>query len=970
MKKASIPQVDGAYSEDEGEASKDDSSTSHSHSADQINHDNDHNCARLLLTNARSLLPKEDALVDAFQSLELHFAGIVETWFKGGKALRERLDDLEDSKGIKIIHKSRDGRKKAAGGGVAFAFNKSTCNFKGRNLAHASRDQEIVCAVGKVGKLQRLVVVFVVYVPPSINNAGIDSLRDTLSNEIASVKASIKDPVVIVCGDFNRRDISSELATVGDLLPLEAGPTRGNAELDIIYTNEKRAVKDLKVLPPLQSVQGVDSDHRCVFAELGFKKEKNFSWVVKMRRQRTQAREEAFAKDLAEWDWDVLRGTDNVDSMVAEFERVVGSLTERHFPLVRVRRRSNEDPWITRAIRRLWKKKIRHYKKGGKNEQWWTTDHKLQDAISTAKQEYVEKLLQEGTNGRSFYAATKRLASATSARPWSVTDLFVGLKPAEVCREILGFYGSVSTAESPPLPDVPRVPGDMGHFSLERTTKILRESKKTDSAVAGDPLPHLIRGYPTEFAVPVMEIFNRINDSGKWPTNWKTEYLTVIPKVPNPSGLHECRNISCTAALSKILEGQVLAKLKEELAPDPSQYGGIKKCGAEHMLLDLWEDILTSMEGGKTAAVLLGVDYEKAFNRMEHAVCLEQLQRLGASPGSISLVKAFLEGRKMTIIIDGHKADPVAIKRGSPQGSVLGCLLYCITTQLLTRNLRGTEGPGSDSPGAYLYVDDTTLFDVERTDQAIVHLTTATPKAKFEHLGLEEDMKELKRRAEAINMKINVKKTQLLVISPPNGYQTTAVMKQDDGGNIDSIDTLKLVGFTFGSRPGAAAHLEAVRDKIRRRMWMVYNLREAGFKGRVLYRLYCCFLRSIIEYCSVVYHPMLTLEQEGELERLHNLALKVCFGFDRPSDQIKAEQGIESLAARRRRRFDVFLRRAVSNPRFSERWFPAREGVRTGLRRTRMVREARSLTWRRFHSPLEALRRRANELELSPTSVP
>ena len=230
-------------------------------------------------------------------------------------------------------------------------------------------------------------------------------------------------------------------------------------------------------------------------------------------------------------------------------------------------------------------------------------------------------------------------------------------------------------------------------------------------------------------------------------------------------------------------------------------------------------------------------------------------------------------------------------------------------------------------------------------------------------------MRELKQRAEAINMKINVKKTQLLVISPPNGYQTSAVMRQDDGGNIALVETMKLVGFTFGSRPGAAAHLEVVRDRIKRRMWMLYNLRDAGFKGRVLYRLYCCYLRSIIDYCSVVYHPMLTLEQEGELERLHNLAIKVCFGFGKPSDQVKEEQGIESLAARRRRRFDVFLRRAITNPRFGKRWFPARDSIRKGLRRTRLIREARSLTWRRFHSPLESLRRRANKLELSAPGV-
>ena len=281
--------IDGAYSEDEEEDNDNDDSAPLSDSADQINHEKDHNCARLLLTNARSLLPKEDSLVDAFQSLDLHCAGITETWFRGGKALRERLHDLEDSKGIKIIHKSRDGRK-SAGGGVTFAFNKNTCNFKGRSLAHASRDQEMICAVGKVGKLQRLVVVFVVYIPPAYNTANVVALKETLGNEIASVRAALKDPIVFVCGDFNRRDISLELATVGNLAPLETGPTKGDAVLDLIFTNERGAVKELRVLPPLQSAQGSNSDHKCVFAEIGFKRERNYSWVVKMRRLRTGQR--------------------------------------------------------------------------------------------------------------------------------------------------------------------------------------------------------------------------------------------------------------------------------------------------------------------------------------------------------------------------------------------------------------------------------------------------------------------------------------------------------------------------------------------------------------------------------------------------------------------------------------------------------------------------------------------------------
>ena len=314
---------------------------------------------------------------------------------------------------------------------------------------------------------------------------------------------------------------------------------------------------------------------------------------------------------------------------------------------------------------------------------------------------------------------------------------------------------------------------------------------------------------------------------------------------------------------------------------------------------------------------------------------------------------------------------------------MLGCFFYCITTQFLTKNLRapddglvffpheeagdrGVEHWDQDGkPMAFLYVDDTTLFDAVGTDNAADHLSTSVAKATFEGLCLERDLAEMKRRVEGINMKINAKKTQPLVISPPNGYNTTAVLRQDGEEEVRSIDTLKLVGFTFGSKPGAAAHLEVIRSRFRRRVWMLYNLREAGFKGRTLYRLYCCSIRSIVEYCSVVYHHMLTAEQENALKKLQRLAVKICFGFRRSVEQTMEEESIKTLKTRRARRCDVFLKKAMTNPWFGRRWFPPRDVPRDGLRRPRQIRESRALTWRRFNSPLEALRRRANELGLA-----
>ena len=54
--------------------------------------------------------------------------------------------------------------------------------------------------------------------------------------------------------------------------------------------------------------------------------------------------------------------------MAARLRKVIGELTDRHFPLERVRKRSNESLWITRKFQRRWKRKVRLYKKGGRME--------------------------------------------------------------------------------------------------------------------------------------------------------------------------------------------------------------------------------------------------------------------------------------------------------------------------------------------------------------------------------------------------------------------------------------------------------------------------------------------------------------------------------------------------------------------------------------------------------------------------
>ena len=209
-------------------------------------------------------------------------------------------------------------------------------------------------------------------------------------------------------------------------------------------------------------------------------------------------------------------------------------------------------------------------------------------------------------------------------------------------------------------------------------------------------------------------------------------------------------------------------------------------------------------------------------------------------------------------------------------------------------------------------------------------------------------------------------KDPALVISPPNGCHTRAEFTTREGHRIVSVKELRLVGFTFGNAPNANAHVNALVERYRRKKWMLYHLRDAGFKGDNLFRLYACYVRSIIEYRSPVYHSLLTVGQEDQLERLQRHAIRVCYGYEVPVEVHMEASEISTLKARRIKRVDKFIGKVATNPRFSE-WFPPRDGAGRDLRNRREIQETSALTNRRFNSPLAFIKRRANELGIVPT---
>ena len=119
-------------------------------------------------------------------------------------------------------------------------------------------------------------------------------------------------------------------------------------------------------------------------------------------------------------------------------------------------------------------------------------------------------------------------------------------------------------------------------------------------------------------------------------------------------------------------------------------------------------------------------------------------------------------------------------------------------------------------------------------------------------------------------MVVNSGKTNMLCISDALSFRAEGHIYGADGARVgsDGTERIKILGFHFGKRPTVEAHVEALRRRFFSQWWVLYHLKHHGFNTEELVRVYKTVIRPVFDYCAVVYHPLLTDDQDQLLERL------------------------------------------------------------------------------------------------------
>ena len=375
-------------------------------------------------------------------------------------------------------------------------------------------------------------------------------------------------------------------------------------------------------------------------------------------------------------------------------------------------------------------------------------------------------------------------------RRWDITELKPGEEPRTLANELAVHFSTITNIGKPLTEgDIPRSNNGSGmipQMEEDQIEKMLRAYKKTNSRVEGDIPKDLVNPNAKKLAEVLTPIYNACFLYKTWPKAWKIETIVPIPKTQSPGSMDDIRPISMTTLWSKLLETLAAQFTLQETKNNwnNDQFGGRKGSSTEHVLISIWDKILSGLDtlNGK-AVVLAAVDFSKSFSRCQFQQILKAYQKLGLSDWGIAMHAAFLSGREMRIKIGNILSDPHPVTGGAVQGSVLGVMDHNAVLEYIDEEIEDQK--------FYKYIDDLTLEEkIEKDIRTLVDNDSEPPTHYFKPPRTQETLEAISEKCNELGLKINEKKTQLLTVSNAKN-SNNAWITLKDGSAMYSSETMK-----------------------------------------------------------------------------------------------------------------------------------------------------------------------------------
>jgi hypothetical protein len=217
-----------------------------------------------------------------------------------------------------------------------------------------------------------------------------------------------------------------------------------------------------------------------------------------------------------------------------------------------------------------------------------------------------------------------------------------------------------------------------------------------------------------------------------------------------------------------------------------------------------------------------------------------------------------------------------------------------------------------------------------------------------------KNLKETEQYAIDNNMKLNYKKTKLMVFNPGTArdFLPRFVFNNNE---LEVVEEIKLLGVVIRSDLSWGPNTEYMVKRANKKLWCLRRLKKLGAETPDLIDVYVKQIRSPLEFAVAVWHPSLTNEDRLKIERVQKSALCIILGQNYKSYRSALKHlHIESLFSRRNKLCKKFARKSLKHTKFSKWFKPSTKRTITRNKPTKFC-EVYSRTERFKRSPISYL---------------